>query len=264
MKIINPAKKSEAMLRQLHHFDTKFASAMAIRIKLIENFKELVPDSVSFEAGYYEGSKHAKVWVVTDDDVGGMYKKYPNGGEITLWCEGRGGDKEASKKRKRDKEEAATSWREENEDDVRENLEILKEKYAKTGQYNMTQLHLWARMVVSGQHSSLEKAPDNQAFGGTVAKKSRRSYIEEAVSGAVSGAAATFASAFNPKRPDSEPDHAPTHSSSTSLSLGKVLELRMKNMEQLRYLQNLRTDNILSEEEYSEQKQAILAALKKL
>ena len=35
-------------------------------------------------AGFYERSKHAKVWVVTDDDVGGMYTKYPNGGEITL------------------------------------------------------------------------------------------------------------------------------------------------------------------------------------
>jgi hypothetical protein len=77
-------KKSEVVLRQLHHFNAKFSSAMAMRVKLIENFKQQVPDSVTYEAGYYEGQKHAKVWLVTDDDVDGMYDKYPNGGEITL------------------------------------------------------------------------------------------------------------------------------------------------------------------------------------
>ena len=40
---------------------------MAMRVKFFENFKEQVPDSVTFDAGYCEGQKHAKVWVVTDD-----------------------------------------------------------------------------------------------------------------------------------------------------------------------------------------------------
>ena len=128
---------------------------------------------MTFDAGYYEGSKHAKVWVVTDNDVGVMYTKYPNGGEITLWCEGGGGDKEASKMQKKDREEAATSWREENEEEVQETLHGNTEgKVCQHWAIQHDPVSLWARMVVSGQHGSLEKAPDGQAFGGTVAKES--------------------------------------------------------------------------------------------
>ena len=99
MKIINPLKKSEVVVRQLHHFNAKFSSAMAMRVKFRENFKQQVPDSLTFEAGYYEGNKHAKVWVITDDDIEGMYGKYPNGGEVTLWCEGRTVDERESVKK---------------------------------------------------------------------------------------------------------------------------------------------------------------------
>ena len=157
-----------------------------------------MPDSVTYvyEAGYYEGQKHAKVWLVTNDDVDGMYDKYPNGGEITLWCEGRS----TRTKRKRDREEVSTR-RQEREEEVKETYEKLREN-----KYSTPQLRLWSRMIASSQHESMEEPPNLPAFGGSVAKKTRRSYIEEAVSGAVSGAAATFA-AFksDPKRPNTDP-----------------------------------------------------------
>ena len=51
---------------------------------------------------------------------------------------------------------------------------------------------------------------------------------------------------------------------STGISPGKVLEHRMKNLEQLRYLQNLFEDGILNEKEYAEQKGNILSSLRKL
>jgi len=44
----------------------------------------------------------------------------------------------------------------------------------------------------------------------------------------------------------------------------KSVELRMKNYEQLRYLQQLLDDKILTDSEYTEQKQAILTSLRKL
>lgn len=49
-----------------------------------------------------------------------------------------------------------------------------------------------------------------------------------------------------------------------SMSPSKAVELRMKNFEQLRYLQQLFDDKILTEKEYSEQKQNILSMLSKL
>ena len=40
--------------------------------------------------------------------------------------------------------------------------------------------------------------------------------------------------------------------------LGRVVDLRMKNFQQLRYLQQLYEDNILDDEEYVEQKRNII------
>ena len=48
------------------------------------------------------------------------------------------------------------------------------------------------------------------------------------------------------------------------VSPGKAVDLRMKNYEQLRYLQQLYEDGILDQKEYMEQKQDILKFLKKL
>ncbi len=84
VKIINPVKKSEFIIRHLHNISIKFVS---VRVKLIDEFKEQVPDSLDFNVGYYEGSPQVRMWLVNSDDVEMMYKKVPNGKTITLWCE---------------------------------------------------------------------------------------------------------------------------------------------------------------------------------
>ena len=48
------------------------------------------------------------------------------------------------------------------------------------------------------------------------------------------------------------------------VSPGKAVDLRMKNYEQLRYLQQLYEDGILDQKEFIEQKKDILTILKKL
>ena len=53
-------------------------------------------------------------------------------------------------------------------------------------------------------------------------------------------------------------------SPSVVMSPGKSVELRMKNLQQLRFLQQLFEDNILSEMEFIEQKKSILDSLRKL
>ena len=51
VRIINPNKKSEFIVRQLHRCHSKFPSVTAIRVSLIEQFDEQVPDSVKFKLG---------------------------------------------------------------------------------------------------------------------------------------------------------------------------------------------------------------------
>jgi len=129
VKIINPVKKSDAVVRQLHRFKSKFDSLTALRVKLIDEFAETVPDTVNFNVGYFDGRQQAKLWLVTNEDLASMYSKYRTG-EITLWCDGRQSDRdrigEVRSKRKRDSE-ANVSRRQEREEEVGTVFKDLKE-----------------------------------------------------------------------------------------------------------------------------------------
>ena len=70
VKIINPTKKSDVIVRELHHFQTKFESVSALRLKLHDDFGEHVPSTTNFNVGgYFEGQQRLKVWLVTADDL---------------------------------------------------------------------------------------------------------------------------------------------------------------------------------------------------
>ena len=59
------------MMRELHHFQSKFDSVLTLRAKLIEEFKQNVPDSMTF---YYEN----RMWIVTAD-IKAMYTRFKTG-----------------------------------------------------------------------------------------------------------------------------------------------------------------------------------------
>ena len=252
VKIINPQKKSDVIVRQLHHFQSRFESVLSLHIKLIEEFKDQVPDSVTFGVGYYEGQQHSKIWIVCDDDLKAMYKRYPHG-EITLWCDGRGdvSEDEASRKRKRD--EPAPTRRQEKENEIDNVFTELKQKH---DNYDVPKLRLWARMIASKLHDDMDKPLNIPAFDSTP-KRPRAGFSD-----ALSGAAVAFANALHgePSRPSIR---GSVSSLATGVSPGKSVELRMKNLDQLRCLQRLYDDGVLSQAEYTEQKDIVLQMLKK-
>ena len=86
IKIINPLKKNGVTVRYLHDCHTKFESVIVLRAKLIERLGEQVPNTVTFDVGYYDGQHHSKIWLCSNKDLEVMYHKYPSG-EITLWCD---------------------------------------------------------------------------------------------------------------------------------------------------------------------------------
>ena len=86
VKIINPAKRSDVIVRHLNNFSGKFDTVMTLRLKLIESFPDQVPNTVDFSVGYYEGSQQSKVWLVTVDDLAKMYRDAKHG-NITLCCD---------------------------------------------------------------------------------------------------------------------------------------------------------------------------------
>ena len=148
-------------MRQLHNFKGRIHSVVDLRAKLVEELTEQVPDSMTFSVGYYEGSHHSKVWIVSDDDLYAMYSKYSSG-PITLWCDGRVVEENEGGRMKRKREEAS-SKRQEKENEVDDVDQDLRKRHGEM--YSTPQLRLWARMVTANLHEDLDTPPSVPAFG---------------------------------------------------------------------------------------------------
>ena len=211
-----------------------------------------VPETFSFDVGYYEGQHHSKIWLFSDADLQAMYKSHSTG-EITLWCDGRTPNhKKEGSKRKGDDCSMGPSKRQKMED-VDLVFKELKEKHGNS--FDTPRLHLWARMVTNKIHEDLDSPPNILAFCSTPRRPRQQS-----LSSAITGAANALVKAFGDTTQESETSTC----RQPGVSPGKAVDLRMKNYEQLRYVQQLFDDGILSEKEYMEQKQCILSSLRKL
>ena len=51
-------------MQQLNKFKGKFESVIVLRAKIVKELKDQVPDTLSFNGGYYEGSSHTKIWLI--------------------------------------------------------------------------------------------------------------------------------------------------------------------------------------------------------
>ena len=230
----------------------KFDSVTAMRVKLIDELGDQVPDKVDFNVGYYEGKQQAKIWLVSREDLEMMYSNHSKG-DITLWCDGRG----TRTKRKRETEGYATNHQEK-EDEVDKVYKTLKEKHG--SKYDVPRLRLWARMVCANLHDDTDNPPNVPAFS-NVTKKPKK----DSLANAIEGAAVAFANVVSKGQAADLPTTTSNHPLiSSAISPGKTVELRMKHFEQLRYLQSLFEDGILTDKEYSEQKENILSSLRKL
>ena len=259
VKVINPHKKSDVIVRQLHGLNTKFDSVVVLRATLIEKLGEQVPETVNFDVGYYHGQAHSKIWLISESDLKAMYQKHPSG-EITLWCVGRSAEQVTShglSKRGGDDFSAGPSKRQKREEEVDIVFQELKEKHST--KFDTPRLRLWARMIANKIHDDLDIPPNTPAFSSTPKRPRQQSR-----SSTISGAAPALVKALEDERHAQGESETAILSRQPRVSPGKAIDLRMKNYEQLRYVQQLFDDGILCETEYMEQKQGILSSLRKL
>lgn len=120
-------------------------------------------------------------------------------------------------------------------------------------------------MIASGLYKSTDDPPDVPAFHQGDPKQKKESWT-----GPLTGAVEAFARAIGNtlKSQQVVESEQVINASDMPIKVGispaKAAELRMRNLEQLRYLQGLYDDNILSDKELAEQKCIILDALRKL
>ena len=132
----------------------------------------------------------------------------------------------------------------------------------------MPQLRLWARMISSGNHESTDDPPKVPAITGITPKKEKSSLAV-----AISNAATTFAQALKPQVSVSAANNSvvvthttppKTVSSGIGISPVRSAELRSKKLQELRELQQLLEGNVITSEEFAEQKAVVLDSLRRL
>ena len=58
----------------MHHFGGKFATILDLKRKIMEEFKDKLPETTDFKVGYFYGKQSAKRWIVIQEDLDAMYK----------------------------------------------------------------------------------------------------------------------------------------------------------------------------------------------
>ena len=94
VKLINPVRKKDSVIRELRKFRGRFKSVTEMKIRLMEEFEEQMPETTKFGICCIEGRQSTKHWICCDDDIDAMYTAYATcpGKEIMLWCDSRCGD----------------------------------------------------------------------------------------------------------------------------------------------------------------------------
>ena len=196
---------------------------------------------------------------MSTDDLVAMYTHFRGKQSIPLWCDGKGDttdlhdDIEPRRKKQKTSKDTHTKKTNDQEEDLECVFQRLREKHG--NKWSGPQYRLWARALVTGVHDDDSKPPNSPMFTGGLQKQPKESLAD-----AFASAATAIAKAFSPKH---DGDGATT-GRSVHFSPGKKVDIRMKNLEQLRVLQSLMEDGILSEDEFSEQKRIVLQSLNNL
>ncbi len=215
---------------------------------------ELKEDMAGCDIGYYEGRHNTKRWLIDNGDLSRMYDNVKSG-EIHLWCDLDDVEKPPPMKKKKE----GGSRREDKEARVKKVHQELETKHE--DKYTHYQLSLWARMLVNDVHHSYDDPPHNPLITGTSMPKPRKDTLVEAIAGVATAIAKAVST--SPAAPKTPP-HVPTAVPNPILTPVRSADIRLKNLEQLKCLQKLLEDNVLTEEEFKEQKTIILRALRQL
>ena len=77
--------KKDIIVRDLRRFHGRFYSITDLKVRLMEELEESIPQTIKFAVGYFVQS--TKYWICNEEDLKAMYTSGDN--HITLLCDGR-------------------------------------------------------------------------------------------------------------------------------------------------------------------------------
>lgn len=256
VRFVNPKKKSDFTLRNWYDVNEKFTSIASLKLRLMDTFPTefSASSSMNFQIGYLEPPSQAKRWLCELRDLQQMYKDLPSSSKITLWCETtltKDNDSEEPPAKRRNQ-----TPREKLEDDLQVILDKLKQQHH---DMETTKLRLWAKLIQSGHHDSYTTPPNIPLITGTVAVKPKKS--KDGVANVVAEAATAIVKAINPP---TSPTPGSDWKDGKGISPLKAVSLRRSCLEDLKKAKELYEDEVLTKEEFEEEKRRILEMLRGL
>ena len=285
MKIIPPTRKREAVTRELRQFSGKFSSVIDLKVKLMEQFENQLPITLTFNIGYYDGRQSEKRWICDKEDLEAMYSSPALLGrkDILLWCDGRPEDSDFDNSRKkRARCHSPLTRRDDREAQIDDLVDELREMHSENHNYTEPQYRLWARMIQNGIHTSKDSPPQVPMITGAIPGNKKKKAPEESgkntVEQTIISTATAIAKVLNSPSQITQSPHIqqtvgpqvspsqnqPCPDRTIGLSPGRAVEIRGKCFQQLAMLKKLFEDDVLTEQELQEQKNDILGTLRKL
>lgn len=226
-----------------------------------------------FDIGYVTSTRGDKVISMrSPDDLRELWKDIRSQGDkILLWCDGIKSEEKARKKRKRtdsddensedDQPPKKKSACEQRDEKLKRALDSLHEKHGTN--YTPMQYRIWSELHGNGMYTDLDNPPNNSMFkragvNTPSTKKPKNAEITHAFTEAATQVSSAIVSALTPRSATDRPN------TSTGINPAKIIDNRSKCYRQLSDIQSLKSQGLLSEEDYLREKEAIMVILKKL
>ena len=229
----------------------------------MNEFDTEVPDTPTFQVGYFFGKQSSKHWLVSQDDLNSMYKSIKKG-NILLWCDKLSSQLQSSescKGQKRKLQDDPPQQSKSHESEVDNIVSDLRKRHDTT--YSLPKLRLWACVITAGNWDDRDKHPPLPAFDDNEPKKLKKKALSDVIANSVVKAM-TMSQVISPETPTKSSETSSQSSKPIGLSPGRVTELRIEKLQELRELQQLLEQNVLTNAEFEEQKMVVLNALRKL
>ena len=217
----------------------------------------------SFDVGYLQNT--TVVSIRNEEDLAEIWTSLCKGKSIMLWCDGLkqpASETTSGRKRPRqpspdsdleggsEEEDAVQTKHKKKEDQVTNTIADLKKRHGES--YTTMQYRIWSEMKASGLHTSLADPPSTSMFARAGGNTGSSSGSKKSNSDTVYLVLNQLTSALKPP------------AASKSDSPGKVIENRSKCYRQLGELKNLWESDLISEDEYTHERECIMGTLKNL
>ena len=228
--------------------------------KLMDTFKDKLPDSFDFQVGYVTKKGSSKRWIEQEADLTSMYKQLEGSETVTIFCDGK--HKEPTpptRKRKRTNDDPPPAS--DHEGEIKQVANDLSERHG--SKWNHRQYQIWARMHVNNQWDSLDEPPNIPLISGGI-KISRKETLSETLSGAAVALVKALTNQNSSNQSESNGKSTPQPLPSIGVSPASKARLSREYITQLKELQDLRECGVLNEDEFQEQKKFALNNLRKM